>query len=136
MAIEEHGSDRQLIRLRVRPKISFLAWSITLVFGLLASLAAADHAPAGAVILGLAALYLGLHSLIDCASAAAACHKTVCGIIEATKSEGPDKLADGNDPGLFIAQSDSISDLEDVKRGSDSSSLPQKPVHESESIQQ
>jgi GT2 family glycosyltransferase len=136
IAIEEHGSGKQLIRLRVWPKIPGFALSITVVFALLAGLAAADHAAVGAVILGGAALFLGLHSLIDCAAAKATCHKTICGIFRDVNSEGSNMLSGRNDPGVFSAQSHSIFDLQDVRMRTNFSNFNHKPVHEAESSQQ
>jgi GT2 family glycosyltransferase len=136
MAIEEHGSGKQLIRLRVWPKISGFALSMAFVFALLSGLAAADHAAAAAVILGLATLFLGLHSLGDCAAARAACHETATGMIRSASSEFPDMSADRNKRGLSVAPSDSIVDLVDIKMRSELPDFPQRLVHESESLPQ
>jgi GT2 family glycosyltransferase len=136
MAIEEHGSGKQLIRLRVWPKISGFALSAALVLALLSGLAAADHATAVAVMLGLAVLFLGLQSLGDCATARAACHETATGMIRLASSEYADMSADRNERGLSVASTDSIVDLAEIKRGSALPDLPQKMVHESESLPQ
>lgn len=136
MAIEEHGSGRQLIRLRVWPKISGLALSMALGFALFSGLAAADYATAAVVILGLAVLLLGLHSLGDCASAKADCHETICGLIPATGSETSGMSAGLDDPDLVIAPPDSIFDLAEIKRRSEGPNFTQKLAHESESLQQ
>jgi hypothetical protein len=84
----------------------------------------------------LAALFLGLQSLGDCAAAWAACHETATGMIRLASSEYADMSADRNERGLSVAPTDSIVDLAEIKRGSALPDLPQKMVHESESLPQ
>jgi hypothetical protein len=136
MAIEEHGSGNQLIRLRVWPEISGFALSMAFGFALLSGLAAADHAPAAAVMLGLAALFLWMQSLGDCAAARAAFHETATGMICLAGSEYPDLLADREERGLPAAPPDSIVELVDINMRSEFPDFPQKLVHESESLPQ
>jgi hypothetical protein len=136
MAIEEHGSGRQLIRLKVWPKISGLALSIAFGAALLSVLAAADHAAATAVMLGLAALILGLHPLGDCAAAKATCHTAICSLIPATGSEGAGMSPVQENPTLVLAQTDSIFDLAVIRKTSQSPNFTQNLAHESESPQQ
>ena len=75
--VEEHGAGKQLIRYRLWPKISWIALILILVFALLAYLAIVDDAAAAAVVLAIAAVFIGVRSLGDCAAAQAACHEAV-----------------------------------------------------------
>ena len=69
MVIEEHGGGKQLIRCRVWPKCSVIAFASVLSFGLLCGWAFVDHASwVGAVLLGLP-LLLGLRMVQEYSSA-------------------------------------------------------------------
>jgi O-antigen biosynthesis protein len=56
LAVEEHGQGRQLVRVRVWPRVSPGALALPLVLAPLASAAALDGAPAVAIILGAVCL--------------------------------------------------------------------------------
>jgi hypothetical protein len=135
MAIEEHGCGRQLIRLKVWPKISGMAASAAIVLTLLSVLAVIDHAVAAAVILGLAAIILGSHLLGDCAAARAACHETVSGIIRSTSSAHPDMSVERDDSSLSILQSQLNLNPDGINKGSGFSSSQPKMALESERLQ-
>jgi len=77
LAVEEHGAGKQLIRLRVWPKISWFALILTMAFALLALLAIIDGAAAAAVFLMLVAVVLCSRLVGDCAVAKAACREAV-----------------------------------------------------------
>lgn len=136
MAIEEHGSGKQLVRLRVWPRFSIFAMSMASVFAFLAGLAAADHAPAAAVILGLAALFPGLQSLGDCAAASAACHEAAAGMIRSAGSEYPHMPSERSEGGLSAAPPGFISNPSDIRMGSEYPDFVRNLAHESESSQQ
>jgi len=72
MAVEDHGSSGQLVRIRLWPKLSPIGLALTLLFAVLAALAANDRAWAAAYILGLFAGVLAIRSFVDCAAATAA----------------------------------------------------------------
>ena len=71
MGVEEHPGGRQLVRLRWWPKVSARGPGLALVFALLASAAARDHARVAAAILGLGTLFPGLRCLTQSAAAVA-----------------------------------------------------------------
>jgi GT2 family glycosyltransferase len=54
--VEEHGAGRQLVRFRLRPRLSGLAIVLPLILGVPAALAAASGARGAAVVLGAATL--------------------------------------------------------------------------------
>ena len=69
MGIEEHGNGRQMVRVRIWPRISAL-FSVTLiVFAGLATMAAQADANLAAVVLGGSALLVGLRGLHQCSTA-------------------------------------------------------------------
>lgn len=113
MAVEEHGSGKQLIRLRVWAKMSSLTLTLAAVSALLSGLAAVDHSAAVAAIPGLAAIVLGWRSLGDCAAAKATCHETVSGIIRSRSNGFPDRPADPGEVHLhhFAKRINSMSGL-------------------------
>jgi hypothetical protein len=112
MAIEEHGSGRQLIRLRVGPKISHFATILIPGFAVLSSLALVDHAVLVAAILGLAVIVLGSRSLGDCAAAKAAFHEAVSGIIRLSSSECHDVAVNLDDANCITGRIDSTTDIQ------------------------
>jgi hypothetical protein len=69
MAIEEHGAGKQLVRFRSWPVWSFGPLMLLLLFALLSTGAALDHAWAASFILGGVAILLALRMLEECASA-------------------------------------------------------------------
>jgi cellulose synthase/poly-beta-1,6-N-acetylglucosamine synthase-like glycosyltransferase len=71
MAVEDHGSGRQLVRFRTWPRIALLEWFLFLLLGMLTVMAAIDQAWLVSVILGLAAAGLVMRMLGDCAIAVA-----------------------------------------------------------------
>ena len=71
MAIEEHGAGRQLVRFRSWPRCTANRLALVLLFAILSTAAALDHAWAASIILGMVALLLALRTLQECASAMA-----------------------------------------------------------------
>jgi GT2 family glycosyltransferase len=71
MAIEEHGSGRQLVHLQSWPCCSPLVLTLSLLFGLLAILAARDQAWVASVMLQTGVILLLRHAFLDCAAATA-----------------------------------------------------------------
>ena len=69
--VEEHGSGRQLIRLRCRPTYSAPALALTLLLGALAAAAALDSAFLATTVLAAMALALALRIMAEAASALA-----------------------------------------------------------------
>jgi GT2 family glycosyltransferase len=67
--LEEHGSGKQLFRLRVWPRIPWLAIGLFLVLCLLAALAARDQAWLAALALAAGALAIAGFTWADCAKA-------------------------------------------------------------------
>jgi len=65
MAIEEHGSGKQLARFRIDPRPSALAWALTLGFAALALAAMLNSAWTAAALLSLALRRRGAHSSRD-----------------------------------------------------------------------
>jgi hypothetical protein len=135
VAIEEHGTGRQLIRLKVWPQISGFATLSVLVLTILSVLAAIDHAVAAAVILGLAAIFLGSYSLGDCAAARSACHETLSGIMRSTRNECPDVPADRDDSSLSAPQSNSILEPVGIDKAPEFSASQQRLILEAEQQQ-
>jgi O-antigen biosynthesis protein len=72
MATEEHGSGRQLVRVRSWPRYSPGAVVLTMLVAALSILAAVDHATVAAALFGALAGVLALRALDETASAAAA----------------------------------------------------------------
>jgi GT2 family glycosyltransferase len=68
-AVEEHGSGKQLLRVRCRPTLSHAAIALTLVLLALCAAAAASGAVAAAAVLGLTGGLLGLRTLAEASSA-------------------------------------------------------------------
>ena len=69
MAVEEHGSGRQLVRVRILPRPSAIGLAIALAFGLLGAAAFADEAwPVGAALAGFA-LAVAARIVHECAAA-------------------------------------------------------------------
>jgi GT2 family glycosyltransferase len=69
MAIEEHGSGKQNVRLRLLPEVSLAFWLTAAPLLLLAAAAAKDAATPVAVILGSLALFTVLRVLLECSVA-------------------------------------------------------------------
>ncbi len=69
MALEEHGSGKQVIRLRSWPKLSPVGIALTVVFGFIAIFAAIDQAFFVSAILGGIAGFILFRSIGDCAIA-------------------------------------------------------------------
>jgi hypothetical protein len=74
---DEYSSGKQLVRVRVSPKLSMPALALTLSLTVLSLIAAADRAPAASVFLGAAAVMLGVFLIRDCAGAAGAVHQSL-----------------------------------------------------------
>ena len=72
MATEEHGAGKQLVRFRSWPRCSAKGLVLTLLFAVLATGAALDHAWAVSAMLGVVAMLLALRTLQECATAMAA----------------------------------------------------------------
>ena len=72
MAIEEHGAGKQLVRFRSWPRCSAKGLALTLLFAVLSTGAALDHAWTVSAILGVVALLLVLRTLLECTTAMAA----------------------------------------------------------------
>jgi hypothetical protein len=73
MAIEEHGEGRQLIRLRLWPRVNRLTPITLAIFGPLTVAAAADHAWTASAFLALLAVVQVSRNLLDVAAAMASC---------------------------------------------------------------
>jgi hypothetical protein len=73
MAIEEHGDGKQLIRLRLRPRVNRLTPITLAVLGPLSFAAAADRAWAAAAFLGLLMILQASRNLLDVSAAMASC---------------------------------------------------------------
>ena len=71
MVIEEHGSGKQMIKIRSCPKVAFPALVMMVFFALLGTIAAFDQAAIAFVLLELAGVLLGLMALRDCMAATA-----------------------------------------------------------------
>jgi hypothetical protein len=69
--IEEHGGDRQLVRLRSDPRFSKVGFAVSALLALLAGTAELNRAWPAAVILFLLAAVLTLRELQECAGATA-----------------------------------------------------------------
>jgi GT2 family glycosyltransferase len=69
MAVEEHGSGRQLVRFRLWPRCSPAALVLTLLCAALATGAALGQTWAVSAVLGLVTVMLGLRTFQECAAA-------------------------------------------------------------------
>jgi GT2 family glycosyltransferase len=78
MAVEEHGSGRQLLRVRFWPKLARFGVLLAILLGLLAVAAADDEAWAGVILLAACALFLMSRMLVESASAVAVLRASVC----------------------------------------------------------
>ena len=72
MAVEDHGSGRQLVRYRSWPSWSLAELAPTLLFATLSAQAGLDHAWLVCTLLGVTALMLALRTIQGCAAAMAA----------------------------------------------------------------
>ena len=72
MALEHHGSGRQLLRIRSWPRCSPPGWGLIAGFGALSVAAGADGARTAGTVLGLVAVILALRVFEECAAATAA----------------------------------------------------------------
>jgi hypothetical protein len=72
MAVEEHGSGRQLVRFRSWPRVSRGGFALTLLCTGLSYWAALDQVPTVAAVFGLVSVTLALRTLQECAAATAA----------------------------------------------------------------
>jgi GT2 family glycosyltransferase len=71
MAIEEHGSGKQLVRLRSWPRFSVIGITLTLLFSALSIGAELQHALVASVILGVIATLPSIRMLQECGGAMA-----------------------------------------------------------------
>jgi len=78
-AVEEHGSGRQLVRMRCRPSWSPWALLATMLLLALGAAAALDGAPVAAVVLVLIGLALALRTLDEASSALALTARVLSG---------------------------------------------------------
>jgi hypothetical protein len=69
--VEEHGSGKQLFRVRSWPRLSILSLWLILPFSLLAVLAVCDHGWLAGAILGAMAVSFIVRTLYECAAATA-----------------------------------------------------------------
>ncbi len=69
---EEHGSGRQLVRLRLVPTVSRLGQGIVAVLGLLSIAAFLDGAPVAGSVLAVGVLIVTLRACLECGAAMAA----------------------------------------------------------------
>ena len=72
MAVEDHGGGAQLVRLRAWPRVTRGGVALTAVLGAVGAGAALDGALSVALLLGLAALGIGLRAMLECAATRAA----------------------------------------------------------------
>jgi GT2 family glycosyltransferase len=77
MALEEHGSGRQLARYRVWPRVKVLALALIAVFAPLSAAAALANATAAAVVLGVIGSGVAIWAIKECAGAMAAILRTL-----------------------------------------------------------
>jgi len=77
MAVEDHGSGRQLIRFRLWPRIDPLSMFLIFLISLLAILAASDQAWIAAILLGAAALTMIFRMFWICSQAMASLLKAI-----------------------------------------------------------
>jgi len=67
--VEEHGAGRQMVRVRVWPRLSWLGRVLIPLFALLSLAAGLDHALVACTALALVSLLLLIRSLLDCGTA-------------------------------------------------------------------
>jgi len=84
MAIEEHGAGKQLVRFRSWPVCSAKGLVLALLFAILSTGAALDHAWTVTAMLGVVAILLALRTLLECATAMA----TVLRVLEYSEIRG------------------------------------------------
>ena len=84
MAIEEHGAGKQLVRFRSWPVCSAKGLVPALLFAILSTGAALDHAWTVTAMLGVVAILLVLRTLLECATAMA----TVLRVLEYSEIRG------------------------------------------------
>ncbi len=72
MAVEEHGTGKQLVRLRSWPRWSPGAFALIVLFAVLSIAAAIDQAWPASVLLGVIAVLLAVRSVQECAVTTAA----------------------------------------------------------------
>ncbi len=77
MAIEEHGSGRQLVRFRMWPRCSIKGLALIGLNAALATAASLDDAWAVGIVFGVTAVLLALRMLQECAAATAAVVRTL-----------------------------------------------------------
>lgn len=70
MAVEEHGSGKQLVRFRARPRWQRRGWLMTVVLGAISLGPLAEHAYPAFAVLVLMAVSLALRAYFECGSAA------------------------------------------------------------------
>ena len=71
LGLEEHGGGRQLVRIRISPHAPAAAMAVVVALAVLAGVAVTAHAPAAAVLLGLAGGALGARLAWECGIAVA-----------------------------------------------------------------
>jgi hypothetical protein len=69
MAVEEHGSNRQMLRFKIWPRCATLGVLLSLLMVSLSVAAGFDHAPAAAAVLGAIGLLAGGRLFSECALA-------------------------------------------------------------------
>ena len=75
--VEEHGTGKQLFRLRAWPRVPTFVVGIFVTFCLIAGLAAGDGAPVAAFFFAFAAGFIGFMAYADCAIAMRNWQKTL-----------------------------------------------------------
>jgi cellulose synthase/poly-beta-1,6-N-acetylglucosamine synthase-like glycosyltransferase len=77
VAVEEHGAGKQMIRVRSWPRISTFGIGLTIIFALLAGLAAFDQSWYAYLVLGALSALTMIRSFGDCATAAGSYLKAI-----------------------------------------------------------
>lgn len=72
LTAEEHGAGRQMVRLRIWPRVSAFGMALTVLFSGVSASAFTDGARWAGTFLGLAAALLGMRIFQECANSAAA----------------------------------------------------------------
>jgi hypothetical protein len=104
IATEEPGAGRQLVRFRLWPRYSAKGLVLTLLFAVLSTGAALDHAWAASAMLGVVAMLLALRTLQECGTAMAA----VLRVLAHPQSGGAyQKTADGDSLSEVISTTNS-----------------------------
>jgi hypothetical protein len=83
MALEEHGSGKQLLRFRTWPRFSLGAMLLSLTLGILSIAAALDRSELASVSLGLFAISLSLRLAQECSAAMF----TICSALDERRSK-------------------------------------------------